>query len=319
MNNLKKHVLLAVFFGLFVSLFSSINVFATEETPSLGLSISPGVKRLELDPGAKYDGNVTIHNPTSQTLNLHMSAAPYSVDDISYAPVYSVKNAYTQISNWISFEEEDLTIEPSNYLVVNYTINVPEDAPGGGQYAVIFADVQKPDNPDSVQVSATAGMVVIAKVSGETRLTGEITNLSIPKFLFAPPVNASATFENTGNVDSDAKMSIKIENYFSGEVIYNGTSDPQEKTVLPGTTRELSISWSNVPRLGVLKVTLNTEFLDEAKVSPRIVIICPIWFIAIICLIILAIIARIISAKRNNRRTRSNSRSAQGGSENFNI
>ena len=295
------------------------NAFALDSNTDLAITISPSIRRIELDPGVTHKNNMTLHNPTDKTIKVKMSVAPYSVEDITYAPVYSVKNAYTQIVNWITFNEDEYEIEPNNSIVVDYTISVPDDAPGGGQYAVLFANVENPDSGENVQTYASAGMIIIAKVSGSTRTTGEISDVTLPKFLLSPPISGSATFENTGNVDADAKLSLKIENYFSGELIYDGTKDPQEKTILPGTKRTLDVSWSNIPRLGVLKVTMTTEFLGEAKVVPRVVIICPIWFIAIIALIIVAIIVRIVSGKKEQRRTRANSRNNQGSSEKLNI
>jgi len=297
--------------------------FADETSISSGsddlrISISPGVQRAELDPGAVYRNNITVTNESDRDTKFQLGVEPYSVEGTDYAPVYTVRNAHTQITNWVTFDEDEVEIPAHNSRVIEYTVTVPYDAPGGGQYAALFAETQN-DDATAILPSASAGTILIAKVSGETRETGEVKESNISKFLLAPPVVASAVVENTGNVDAEAKMSIKIENYFSGEVIYDGSGKPVESTILPGTTRRLEFSWSNVPRLGVLKVTQTVEFINDAEIKTRTVFICPVWFIALIILIILAIIFRIVAKKREDKKTRKNSKNSEGGSGNFNL
>ena len=319
MKNLRKASLASLALCALFSFFLTKNTYAEDESLSAYISISPAIQRTNLDPNGEFNNSITLTNPSDKTMRVHMTVEPYAVENITYAPIYSVRNAYTQIVNWIELEETDFTIEPYNSKIIPYTVKVPEDVPGGGQYASIFAETEIIDSEQSIHAKGSIGMILIARVSGETRLTGEIVKTSIPRFILAPPVSATATFRNEGNVDADATISIKIENYITGEMIYDGTNDPLEKTILPDTTRDLNISWANVPRLGLLKVTLNTTFMGDAEVKTRVVLVCPIWFMAIILLIILVIVFRILAKRREDRRTRANSRNAQGSSGNLNL
>ncbi len=319
MKSIKKTIFAIVSLCFCLIGLNSKNVFA-DEISTFGVQISPSVQRTSLDPGSVYSNKLAVTNVGDKPIDFKMTVDPFTVEDITYAPIYSVVNAYTQIVNWIEFEPYDSHLEPGEMAEIDYTVKVPLDVPGGGQYATIFAEAEKSNTDDeSIQAVATAGTVLIARVSGDTRMTGEIEATKIPQFLFAPPVSATATFSNSGNVDADAKMVLKIENYFSGAIIYDGSNDPLEKTILPDTTRELTASWANVPRLGVLKVTLNTEFMGNAEVKSRIVLVCPIWFLALIALTILVIVARIVARKREEARTRANSRNSAGSSQKFNI
>ena len=293
-------------------------VFA-EDNSTLRVAISPAIQRMELDPNAVYKNNITVTNDSDRDAVFYMSAAPYSVEEINYAPIYTVRNAYTQIASWITFSEDEVEVPAHNSVVVDYIVTVPADAPGGGQYAVIFAEARESGEQSSIQPAASPGMLVMAKLSGTTRETGEIKDTKISNFLLAPPVSASVTLENTGNIDASSKVSLKIENYFSGEVIYDGSATPVENVILPGTSRTVDISHSNVPRLGILKATLTTEFLGDAEIKTRIVFICPIWFIVLVVLILAVLIFRIISRKHSEKKTRSNSRNTEGTSGNFNL
>ena len=68
-----------------------------------------------------------------------------------------------------------------------------------------------------------------------------------------------------------------------------------------------------------MKVSLTTEYLNDAQIKTATVIVCPLWFIAIIVLIIATIIFRILAKKRDDRRTRANSRNSTGSADKFNI
>ena len=320
MKSLVKFKFFILIIAVLFSFGLAKNAFAEETNLKIGLGISPGIQRAELDPGAVYNNSITIHNLTSRTLKFTTHAEPYYVEDLTYAPIYNVENAYTQIARWITFEQEEYTIEPDNYVIVNYTVRVPTDAPGGGQYAALFVETQEDAAIDgTVQSTASAGSVFMADIHGETRRTGEIVTTDIPSFLLNPPLVISTTAKNTGNIDETLRMTVKVDNYFSGASIYDGTDKPQDMTIFPDTSRTSELSIDNIPRLGVLKVATTIEYLGDAEIKTRTVIVCPLWFIAIIILIILTIIFRIFAKKRDDRRTRANSRNSTGSADKFNI
>lgn len=313
-----KNVLAAMLIAVF-GLLSTSNAFA-EESGISGIQISPTTDRMQLDPGAEYSNNLTITNTGDHTINYVIEITPYQVSGLDYAPVYDVENAHTQVSKWITVDKTEGTIDPNHIDIVHYTINVPEDAPGGSQYAAIFIKTGDTNTENqNVRVIAGTGLVITAQVSGDTRMTGSISETEIPGFLLAPPLTVSSKFKNTGNVDGNAVMTLKVENYFTGAMIYDNTGDPLTKTILPETERQVNLVANNLPRLGVVKAHLSNEFMGEAEVKTRIVIICPLWFIAIILLIILTIVARIITKRRDDRRTRSYSRNSQGSADKFNL
>lgn len=311
-----KNAVLAL--GVFSFLGFAKPAFA-DEPPVTGIQVSPTSQRITLDPGAHYSGHISVTNTGTHTLSFRLSVAPYQVDE-NYNSVFNVSNARTQISNWVTFPEQEGSVEPNQVTIVDYDIDVPMDAPGGGQYAAIFVGTDDATgNEQSVRVNAATGMVIIARVNGETRESGSIVSTNIPSFLLNPPVTASVTVNNDGNVDEEIRNGLKIENYFSGAVIYENDGSDSINTILPNTTRTIVLSHSNVPRLGVLKITLTTEYMNDAQIKTATVFICPLWFIAIILLIILTIVARIIAKRRDDRRTRANSRNSQGSAEKFNI
>ncbi len=314
MKSFRITKIVALALGVFASFGFAKSAFADEQ--KMGIQISPTIQRVTLDPGAHYEGNLTIVNIGQSDLGYTLSIKPYQVTGEDYQAIFDVHNGYTQITNWISFPENSGNIAPGEVKNVAYVIDVPLDAPGGGQFATLFAETN--DAGQSVKYNANVGTVLLAHINGETREEGKILETNIPGFILNPPVTATVRLENKGNIDEEVKNTLEIKNYFSGEVIYEDTT-PQTNTLLPGTSRTLTLVVNDVPRLGVLKASLTTEYMNDAEITTRTIFVCPLWFIAIIALIILTIVARIVAKKRDDRRTRANSRNNQGSAEKFNI
>lgn len=314
-SKLKIVALLLTFFGV---IGFSKNAFA-DDIIKTGIQISPTVQRLSLDPGAHYEGHLTITNIGAYTFNFNMQVTPYQVNEDTYDAIFNIDNGYTQISHWITFDEERGTVEPGEVKNITYRIEVPEDAPGGGQFAALFAETEKDlSDTGTVQANAGVGTVLLAQISGETREDGGIISTDIPGFLLNPPLTATVKASNKGNIDEEIKNTLEIRNYFSGEVIYEDTT-PQTNTLLPGTERSITLIANNIPRLGLMKVSLTTEYINDAQIKTATVVVCPLWFIAIVLLIILTIVVRVIARRRDDRRTRANSRNSQGSADKFNI
>lgn len=290
-----------------------------DDTIRTGIQVSPASQRMTLDPGAHYEGVINVTNTGTTTLKYRLSVSPYQVDD-KYSPVYNRENTRTQISHWISFSEATGSIEAGTVALVDYIVDVPLDAPGGSQYAVIFVETDDVATLEgNVRANAGTGMVVMAKINGDTREEGKILSTSIPMFILNPPATATVRATNTGNVDEDVRTTIEVKNSITGAVLYDNSADPDVNTLLPDTERTMTFIVNDIPRLGVLSFSITNEYINDAEIKTATVIVCPLWFIAIIVLIILTIVFRILAKKRDDRRTRANSRNSTGSADKFNI
>ncbi len=297
-------------------------VYADEdEAAKSGLWMSPVNNVIPmLDPGAVYNGTVVISNTGTEKVSLSTEILPYQVDRETYKSVYTINNSYTQITRWITAEIEKDTLDPGEQTNVNYTIKVPSDAPGGGQYAAISIHSEPLDKSKAnISTTTTANFIIFSRVSGVTRETGEIIEQKVSGFLLAPPIKASVKLSNTGNVDQDAKITVEIENAITGAKLYSNADSPKETSLLPETEKTVDMTFDNVLRLGVMRVTMTTDYINNHEKISRIVIIIPIWLIFILIAVVLLIIYKIASKKHNNSKKRSNSRGYETPSKDFNI
>ncbi len=319
MKKFKKIVLLSFIACSVVFGCCSRQVSAKENT--FGIQIAPSIQQTgAIDPGKTYRNKLSVTNNEDEPIELEMVVEPYSVENGSYTPNYSKKTAFTEIVNWIEFDDYETHLEPGETTEVDYTVKIPSSTHGGGQYAVLFAQAKKTDDGEnSIQAIARSGTILFAKVNGDIIEKGKIVDIKTDTFLLAPPINASVKLTNTGNIDTTAKITVDIENAITGEKIYSNADSPRESSLLPETEKDVNLRFDNVLRLGVMHLTMRVEYLDDIQIINRTVIICPIWLIIIIVAIIIIIVAKILIKKRENSKKRSNSRGFEKPSEKFNI
>lgn len=275
-------------------------------------TILPMSQRFSLEPGKTTEGSITIVNPADATGDFHYktSIMPYGVVGNNYTADLSTETGYTAISKWIKIEEPTGKVAPNETKEVKFTITVPEDAPAGGQYAAIA--VSSDDNANSsngvtVQNVFELASIIYADVAGETRREGEVVENNIPGFVMTPPVKVSALIKNSGNIHEDASIIIGVSDFFTGQVILPTEENTGEysEIVMPDTERFTEREIDNLPALGVVKVTQTIYYNGKMSKEERDVIICPIWFMALVILTIVTLIITIVQIIKRHRKNRS--------------
>jgi len=279
-------------------------------------SIQPMSNSFSLKPGQTETGHITIINPADSTSDFHykVSVSPYGVVDTNYDADLVTETTRTQIAKWITIKEPTGTVAPGKSKEVEFTITVPENVPGGGQYAAItVSSNQEKNSSDSLQLEYVyeIASIVYADIAGKTVHGGEITENSFPTFVTKPPVTLHASFTNTGNIHEYAYIDLTVTNYFSGDEIFT-TKDNNvnlSEVIMPETTRVLERNISNLPSLGVITVSHTIRYNGQTSEVTQNVIICPLWFIllvaATICAIIFATVTRLRKHSSSRKRAKS--------------
>lgn len=309
---------LVVFFVALVGgMMCSGNAWAIETT----LTVSPMEQKMTLYPGEASVGSIKVSNPASATEELYytVNVVPFTRSGNNYDPMIGDRlsdGSYNDVVNWVTLSSEFGSVKPNEQDEIIYTVNVPENVRGGGQYFAIL--VTRTDNPEEAEKEGNTKLkeiiqiasTVYATVSGkDVQLAGAISNNEIPSFLLTPPIKASFMVENTGNTHMEINYYLQVFPLFSDEEIYTNEEDPGYAIVLPETTRYIEQEWNESSQIGIFKVRQTAMYgsdSDKKSVTEKIVIVCPVWLIFIIVFIIFALIfyfmakakARKKSAKR---------------------
>lgn len=238
-------------------------------------------------------GNFNVVNPGDNTINFvyTVSIKPFSVeglDDLSF----TANGDYNQIVDWIELSRTEGIIAPNDTEEIRFTINVPENAAAGGQYAAIMvtSEEYRVDNSQvDLREKYEASHLIYAEVAGETVRKGKLDDVKVPSFLLSGNITGNATITNDGNVHSKATQTLQVFPLFSKEEIYTNEENPKGTWIMPGNTVYSSLAWEETPRLGIFHVIYNAEFEGVNSTVDKMVIVCPIWllFIIVACLFII--------------------------------
>ena len=282
--------------------FMSASAEESDEKPATWIQISPVSERVNIECGQKFDGTFQVSNIGGEAFDFEVYANAYGVQDLSYDPIFDQETSYTQLAKWVTFDQKSYkALAPADSVDVSYHIAAPEDCPGGGQYAVLFAQTIPKDGATSgmgLQTVSRVGELVFANLGGETRKSGEFVSFE-QKWWTDDKIASSTVIKNTGNVDFAVNQKFTVTTLFGNE-IYNNTID---RSVLPDTSRELTQTWEETPAVGLFNVTNQTTYMGETPVNEtKLVLVAPFWlivvFFTILCLILIVIVAIIIRKVR---------------------
>ncbi len=275
-------------------------------------TVLPMSQRLFLTPGEDYEGSITVVNPVDATedFKYKVSVYPYGVSGENYDADLVTDTDRTVITKWIEIAEPTGVIKPNESKEIHFTIKVPENAPGGGQYATIAVSSDAEATADSgvaVQNVFEIASIIYADVAGETVHEGDILENMIPGFALTTPVKITALLNNSGNVHENAVFTITATNMFTGQSILptEGNDGRYSEMIMPDTERYVEREISNLPAIGVVKVTQTINYGGQVSTAEQQIIICPIWFLALVVATLGAIIATIIHLVKKHHRRRS--------------
>lgn len=280
--------------GGLVSFIGAKSQAASESSqPSLQIQVAPIEFNLSLSPGQLYDGQFKVINSGTSNHNFVVNAKRFYVKDVSYETIFDKELAFTQIADWVSFDKTEFNgLKPGETQTVDFQIKVPNDAPGGGQYAVIFVNVEEEQTESSYKiiVKGHLGMMIYAKVSGETRSEGKVESLEQAKFFTKSSISSAARIKNSGNVDFDSRHELTVKS-ITGKKLF---SDSVSKRIMPDTTRAVELKWDEAPSIGLFRVQNKISFLGKVQYDQEIlVLVMPSW-LAVIAIIILVVIVGLI-------------------------
>ena len=274
-------------------------------------TLTPMNQDIDLEAGQTYTGSITVVNPSDATsdFSYKVSISPYGVVGNNYTVDLATEYNRSMITKWITISEPTGTLKPNESRQVEFTIKVPADAPAGGQYAAISVaadDSMSSGDGLSVQSVLEMASIIYARVAGETKHEGKILENNIPSFALTSPVTLTSKIENTGNVHDYANYTITVTNFFTGQVILPTEENDghYSEVIMPETTYESQREISNLPVIGAVKVTQTIRFNGEASTTENTIVICPIWFMALVLLTVAALITTIVAIVKKHRKNK---------------
>ena len=296
---------------------SSLAIFGAvkaDDEASSTVTVSPMTQKVILTPGESYEGSIKVSNPANAKNNLEYSvhigsfsqhSDPDGVDDYGTVDT-DTKTTYNQMMDWIVLGREDGSVAPNGTDVIPFTVNVPIDAPAGGQYATILVRDETDHSGGgegnvSIQSIAQIASIIYAEVAGETRNEGAILENNVPSFLMNNTLETTSMVRNDGNVHTDAEYILQVWPMIGDEEICTNEEDPAMSLVMPETER-YNAQTCQLPTVGIFRAKQVVKIFGETSIVEKTIIVCPIWLLFIIIFVIFALVFYFVAKVRARKK-----------------
>lgn len=284
-----------------------------------GLTVSPPLREITLQPGDTYSDTIRLTNPTQNLVELYPKTMNFEArgegGDPSFYEADETSHKYA-LAKWISYEQPKLALTPQQVAEFKYQIKVPLGAEPGGHYGVLFFATNPPEKAEGasqVAIASMVGSLVLVRIPGDIREEGLLEKFSTEKKLYvSTPVVFNALIKNIGNIHFKPEGEIKIKNFWGGEVdkvIFN----EEKGNVLPDSARKFEEKWTPATEpfykqpIGRFTGNLNLNYGEDDKMLAGSVSfwVIPKWFLVAVAVLILIIVLWIITRliRRKNSKT----------------
>ena len=302
-------------FGLVANSLFSNYVFADEtlldrvSQDEYRLDLSPASKRMTIKPGEQKKGDLQVKNTGTKAVIVDIYATPYTSENGIGEQKISMGEDYTKITEWITFKDSNgsyqkkisFNLEPNQIRDIRYAVNVPKEAVGGGQYAILFAEFNPIKTSESetagIQSRSRVGMALFTTIDDEGIIRdSQIKDIQTAKIAIDSNVFVGYTAINTGNVDFQTSTEMTVKSITGDELYHNIAVD----TVLPDVYKVIREEWEDTPSLGLFHLSYTLKALDEIIEEEHLILVMPTGaLIALVPIIVLIIVGlRYLKMKR---------------------
>jgi hypothetical protein len=314
---LKKIFKIKIFFylGLLIFLGSCFRFSAAQQSPAEGITISPPIADLSLNPGQESEQKIQVTNPTENLLELYPSVMNFNASGESGEPGFypaSDEASKFSLAHWITLSQPKIAVAPMQVVEFKYKINVPLDAEPGGHYGVVFLATKPPEADaaaSQVSIASQVGSLVLVRTPGDITEEGSLEEFSAPWFFFKPPVSFAAFIKNNGNIHWKPKGEITIRDW-QGKEKARIDINPKRGNVLPDSRRKFEEKW-DAPATPFWKIPVGKFSADlrvvygqnDKTLGSKIYFwIIPWWLIIGVAVLFLALIIFCIRRWRKKRK-----------------
>ena len=233
------HIMRRLFFILSFSFLTAAFIIIAPVSV-LAVTVGPAKMEYRVDPGAVVENTIILINDSGAKQTLWPAFEKFTEvnGEKKFRPAES-----TELANWIKLPES-VTLEPAEQKRIPFTIEIPQKAPPGGHFAVIWWGTAPPQGPGQVSIVTRAGILVYLQVSGQVNESAEVLRFSAEgkRFFWGKmPESFVVSFRNSGNTYQKPQGEILIKNIFKGKIVDFGVNDVNV-IFLPDTEANLRIA-----------------------------------------------------------------------------
>ena len=230
-----------------------------------GITVSPSINHIDLatDP-AEY--TLTYTNNTNAEINLLLSAQDFSELEGTYQLNFlnqkDAANYKYSLSSWLSFENNNLLLNPGEKKTVKIFID-KNRITKGGHYASILAQIQQSESNNAINIlPALSSLLFVRAATGQEVEEGKINDFSPIRDGLEYPDTYIIMFQNSGNVNVVPYGLIQIYDPL-GNLAAKGTFNVYSLDALPESIRRYDTKITTYQKIllpGIYTAKINIHF-----------------------------------------------------------
>lgn len=228
-------------------------------------SISPPNFELSANPGDKSTNTIKIQNLSDTTVLYKVKTVNFEAYGIEGQVSLTEEDSTYSIRSWIEYETQQFVIEPKQFYLLNFNINIPANAEAGSHFGAIVISNGGSDtivNQSGATVVQEIGALILIRIPGDMNEDGKIESFKSLKEVYSEPlISFESIVENTGDVHFKLSPVINIYDIFGNKV---QTFDVESKNVLPSSKRVFS-SENTFEGFGYYKAVIEMPFSNGTK------------------------------------------------------
>jgi len=296
---LKRYLNVIVFcifllLGICISSFQNQIVYALDKSTAKtkGLTLSPLRSELGIAPGTSVDGTLTVTNSTTKDMAVDLNAEEFKVVNQQYDYAFTPES---DLSKWVTFELSNINLAKGDTKKVKFTVSVPLSAEPGGRYISLFASTNTGSSINEQESRQRIASLLYITVLGDVTRSGHVVSLSSPWFI-GENSNWSVVLQNTGTTHFRSRYFVRIINLITDGTAANASGGA---LILPGSVRLVPDTLPTPIFPGIYKAVFTIGLGDTpAKIETRLVLYMPIYFTAIILILIASIGVKLLLPKK---------------------
>lgn len=236
---MKNNIKLAALGLLLITIFFVDNKVVSA-ADSKSFSISPPNFEITANPGDVTKNTLKITNLSEKTTLYKVESLNFEAYGIEGQVTLTEETSSYSIKDWIQYESGQFVIEPNDFYLLNFTINVPENAEPGSHFgaAVISSGGTLDQGQSGASVVQEIGALILIRVPGDINEDGKIISFTTANQTYTEPkIKFDSIVENTGSIHYKLSPQVAITDIFGNPVTVL-TLEP--RNILPGSQRLFS-------------------------------------------------------------------------------
>ncbi|MCS7200859.1 MAG: hypothetical protein NZ822_01770 [Patescibacteria group bacterium] len=228
---------------------------------SQAITVGPAKIEFTVNPGETLTFNLFVRNDSEYDTVYFLSLEGFT--EINGEKKFFVDPPE---KNWFNFPTK-INLSAKADVQIPVAITVPNDAPPGGHFLVIWVSSGAPQiEKGQVGIVGRVGALIFINVRGNAIYRAEVSKFLANRVAWSFPVKFSYIIKNNGNTYIRPTGYVDIKNIL-GKTVASLPINPKEFQILPNTEKTLETQWEGPTAFGIYRAFFNMGYGESSNLN----------------------------------------------------